>query len=254
MKSIFFDTPYVKFIGKSFLWFTSDSEEVYNHNINHRPGDLQKYKWVNSTVVYNINNLGFRGSDVDIAAPSVMFLGCSHTFGVGLPIENTWPTMIANALSLQCVNLGMPGASNDSAFRYAYYHIPIIKPKLVVLLSPDSSRFEIIEKDRRSWRLAVNTSFLKMLSLNLGKPGIIGPPEFKSGWNSFYTDWIMSKTNTFLNKQKNILAISEICTQHNITLLTLDVMDFPTVDLARDLLHRGRESNKNFAQLVLSKI
>ena len=91
-------------------WIGSDNEKWFSQNITRRPDLLQTY--IDNPIKYDINKQGFRSKfdfepynnrDVDLA------LGCSHTFGVGHYLENTWVDMLSKATGREIINLGSPG-------------------------------------------------------------------------------------------------------------------------------------------------
>lgn len=63
---------------------------------------------------YTLNSQGYREKewkDIDWSN-SYVFLGCSHTFGVGVPNDETLPKQVQSATGVYCVNLGIPGGNN----------------------------------------------------------------------------------------------------------------------------------------------
>jgi hypothetical protein len=119
-----------------------DTEQLYHKNLRDNYEELEKYGWIDRTILYKFNSLGFRCEEFT-DDPSIMFLGCSHTQGIGLPIESIWPTIVSNELNLKCVNLGQAGCSSDTAFRLLHGYIDKINPKIVVYMDPPGMRFEL---------------------------------------------------------------------------------------------------------------
>jgi hypothetical protein len=234
MKNIYFDSPLINYANKTYSWFSTDTIEQYSYNIKNRRNDLIKFEWLNKQISYSINSLGFRGPEFN-QAESIIFLGCSHTLGIGLKYEDTWPCLVSSSLNLQCINLATNGSSNDTAFRMAFHYVPEFKPKIVMLLSPAETRLEVIENNK-SHRLTVHDDQLPFL----GK------------WKKFYQSWVSNNTNTFLNREKNILAIREICKQNSVKFLYLKDTDIEPLDLARDLKHFGKISNINLKEKFLN--
>ena len=65
-------------------------------------------------VSYRVNSLGFRGDDLDFARPgSVMFLGDSFTFGLGVNDDEVFAELLNQSSDLTHLNAGVPGYSND---------------------------------------------------------------------------------------------------------------------------------------------
>jgi len=44
-------------------------------------------------------------------------LGCSYTYGVGIPTYMTWPSQIENRTGIKTLNLGVPGGSIQASYR-----------------------------------------------------------------------------------------------------------------------------------------
>lgn len=87
-------------------------------------------------VSYKINSDGYRGKDVDGVA-DIMALGCSFTFGVGLPEEKVWPSILSNKMNMSMVNLASPGDSAMGQVRKAFaYFEKYGNPKIIVCLFP----------------------------------------------------------------------------------------------------------------------
>jgi hypothetical protein len=151
------------------------------------------------------------------------------TIGIGLPITDTWATLVADQLNLNCYNLGIGGSSNDTAFRLSYTWLEKIKPKIVVFCQTFAERLEI-------WYSA----------------GIISNIAKESP--NFYNHWLSNNNNSDLNKIRNRLAVNHLCDQLNIKFICVDVKDIPDLDRARDLAHRGVKSNFEFSKFVLNRI
>jgi hypothetical protein len=230
---------YLKYANQTVDWLAGDTEERYLDNLQNKHESLTKFNWINANINYTFNSYGFRSEEFSLD-PSIIFLGCSHTVGIGLPLESTWPYLVSAQLGLKRFNLGIGGTSNDTAFRLGHNWIPQLKPKLVILLSPDSTRSE----------LHSHTDLIE----NLG----IWTDNYSE--SEYYKRWITHKTNTDMNHLKNILAIKQICSEYNIKYLHKNTdkidgwfADFSVrVDYARDLQHLGVKSNKILADYFIS--
>jgi hypothetical protein len=96
---------------------------------------------------YKYNKDGFRSSDFE-ENPEVITLGCSITFGQGLPVEHTWPHIFTELLNsggskYQFGNISYVGGSIMkcvSAF-FSVIKMYQIKPKYVIANFPNFERF-----------------------------------------------------------------------------------------------------------------
>jgi hypothetical protein len=93
-------------------------------------------------VSYEINQ-GFRCKK-SYDQIDLMTLGCSHTFGMGIPHKHTWGYQLTKKLQLNVdnyCNLGFCGASQEQSMIIASSVIMRHKPKIVAVLAPHCERF-----------------------------------------------------------------------------------------------------------------
>jgi len=87
--------------------------------------------------------------------------GCSHTFGQALPdvwnnirsgpSKYAWPQLLADKLNIECVNLGIPGASNKQIW-FRIVKIKFEPNDIVIILWSSQPRWCIIRKlEPTSW-------------------------------------------------------------------------------------------------------
>ena len=130
---------------KSWLKLDNKSLDMFCPN----PEDEQKKDTRN---VYNYNSLNFRSPNF-FANPDMIAIGCSQTWGVGVPDETVWPAVLARKSKLSYVNLGLPGASIYSSISSAMAYIEKYgKPKYIFGLLPDFRRLTVM------YRPDINTS------------------------------------------------------------------------------------------------
>jgi hypothetical protein len=224
---------YSKYANQTLSWLPMDTEKRYLDNLNKNYDLLKKYNWIGTDISYKFNSYGFR-SDEFSHDPGIVFLGCSYTVGVGLPVESTWSHIVSTKLNLKRYNLGIGGASNDTAFRLGHHWIPQLQPKLVIFLSTEPTRTEL-----HTASMVEN----------------IGVDEDVYTNSAYYKEWITNQANVDMNYEKNLLAIKQICSEHNIKFRHEKFSNIKkTAQLARDLAHPGIESNKLIAGYFLSKL
>lgn len=143
MKIYGFDSTHIPSVsrddyGKTLKWYPSDSKERYQPiNNSYGPDDID----------YKINEHGFRSDSFDIESEKrIVFLGCSMTAGIGLPLEHTWCYILLNYIKrdtgydIPYWNLGQPGGGLDILVRH-YYNFGIkLKPQIVFGFFPDYRR------------------------------------------------------------------------------------------------------------------
>ena len=230
-----FNHHYEQFANHEMQWHPFDSKERYMFNLENDYQRLKQFGWLdNHNFTYKFNSHGFRCNEFT-DHPNIIFLGCSHTVGVGLPVDKTFAQLVSKKLNLQCINLAVAATSNDTAFRLARYWIPKMNPKIVVVMSPDPARFELITSKN--------------------KVNFMPKPTPEPQYTGFYNDWIMCDDNLKLNQEKNKLAIESIAHQNSAKFIFLDALStIAYIDYGRDLWHCGVENNKVIADIILQKI
>lgn len=235
-------------------FYASDSEQLYNQNLVDNREELEKngwkhhkplpddrvigYKydynpddpaindWVNLS--YRINTHGFRGEEMPTASKkrSVICLGGSDTFGVGMPEGKLWTTLVGQTLRVRAYNLGMIHGNLGSAFRVLMYWLPKIKPSNVFLLAPENG-YEYM-----------STSGIQRMPNSL-------VPTTEDNW--------------VIQREMGMRSIKSLCDQFNTPLTIGDGISddyfslFPSHDYSRDLKHHGQKMHIYIAMNMLKK-
>jgi hypothetical protein len=213
-----------------------DTYELYQKNLQNAPNNWI-YKTKNITYSYNSN--GHRCKDVaDLDFDNyVLFIGCSHTEGVGVALEDSYPFILSNLLKCDYYNLGLGSTGID-----VLLHNLIIwftkfekKPKAVIIQWPDMSRSIIGEQN------------------NLQPVGV---------WdkNSDIMNFIASADIVKFFDARKVLAITLVETIVKVPVVNLSVGRLKPVhsncilgkviDLARDLSHPGIVSHYRFTKSI----
>ena len=189
---------------------------------------------------WQLDNLGFRNSIETKISDSLLALGCSFTAGVGLEVEETWPHILGKRIGISAYNAGQEGAGNYTAFRFARTLVPAYKPKAVFLLATFRARIEIITPFHND-----NVP----VTLNVSN---IEQPEYGN-----FGHIIMDEHLLRLTKEKNILAIEQICIDNDVPFYIIDIDDLPPVaevqPKARDGIHPGPEWQEDIANSFFEK-
>ena len=214
------------------------NKELFEKNLQNpqRKFWLKKHGWLDKKITYNLNNYGFRTSEF-AETENFIALGCSFTFGVGLPEEEIWTSLLSNQLNLPNWNLGVPGSSSDTSYRLAKYFIPMLRPKFVVMLEPPSNRFEVC----------------------YGKsPNIFtGTQDYEKDDRYFLKTWFFYDENSYLRAEKNKQAIAYLCNRYNTDFYCYDsnsLTQYNDKSFARDLQHPGTEAHEKFVNQVYQDI
>ena len=218
--------------GETLYWKGTDTKELFNQNcLDPRKKELlQRLGWLDPDIIsYVHNSFGFRDEEFD-DRPCSIALGCSHTEGIGIPEFYAWPKILSKLTGIHIWNLGVGGSSIDTTFRLLDHWLPKLKPKFVVLCSPNMNRVEIFD----------STNPVSIL------PNMY---EHVEHLRDYYKVWATSEYNNQVLKRKNLLAMQQLCHQVDIPFRYLDHMtSFRGAGHARDLMHYGVNAHHEFAQ------
>lgn len=101
--------------------------------------------YADKKIIYEYNYFGHRcqnQSEINFDN-YILFAGCSHSEGIGLELEKTYPYLVSKELGLDYYNLAASGCGLD-ALEYNIYNwffsVPK-KPRCLIVQWPDHSRF-----------------------------------------------------------------------------------------------------------------
>ena len=182
-------------------WYPSDTEELFNSNLKKYPDSIHLKNYKNNPIKYSLNNFGFRTPD-DFTLDDIgnVFLGCSHTFGVGHHLENTWAYNLSKKIGGKFYNISEPGSGVMTQYRLLKYFSNTIKFNNVYHFLPNEcwGRFEY----------PFSSSYFENLDLR---------PD--SNHAKLYKNWIDSVIFNDTWRNTNIMvyidAIKHICTKNN---------------------------------------
>ena len=128
--------------NSSVLFYGTDNNNDYEINKARLPLD-----WIYNSlpVTYNFNSNGLRMEKNIEQVDSNYFIafGCSHTVGVGVALENTWPYLLSKELNIDYINSAVSGSSiklNAINFFNMLDQVGTL-PKIVAFAWPSSVRY-----------------------------------------------------------------------------------------------------------------
>ena len=204
--------------------------------------ETQPDNWIyrTETITYKYNNHGHRCMDInDLSEGYILFAGCSHTEGIGLKLERTYPYLVSKHYQRSYYNLALGGTGPDVVmFNIIGFLSKVkIKPSMVIIQWPDFSRFFHINKD---WFL--NLYMASNPSNMILKYMIINDIPYRQ--NVFYRYNTLQHLNN--HGIKNI--VEETVEKDGETVK----VKFPYfVDKARDLSHGGNFTNMTRAKNII---
>lgn len=258
----------------------SNRKEMFGNAVHSTCGPDNPKNWNNkdrylADFDYQYNEHGFRcdSFNVDSKLP-ILFLGCSMTAGIGLPLKETWAYKIHQKIQtkknivIPFWSLAVGGSSIDLQSLYLLSIIDIIKPKFVFLLMPPIVRRHVhlnnkkilynpikgltfgseklTDKDQyiiqKAQELLTNKDYIVFESTKAMMSIDVACDKYQT--KIFYMCWdrITSTDTEFLdnvNSLKNFTQLSGI---------------LHTKDLARDGLHAGPKSHDEFVDYIWPQI
>jgi hypothetical protein len=191
-------------------------------------------KVVDTVNEYKINDLGFRGKLYE--SPEILAIGCSYTFGVGVPEDGTWPSILGSEINKDILNLGVPGATIKKTLELMVSYVSKYdKPKTIFALLPPFFRTSLIEdlgfysssrnvsqKDQQEINSQI--SFQSKMFCNRSKEEMFfekrdSPYQFKSkAKNITYMENVLSP-HQFISDSIDLISMMEdFCNSHKINL------------------------------------
>ena len=241
-------------LGQVNRWYPMDSEERF-HAVKEQ-FESEKgvpFPWTEECVSYNLDRYGFRGNTLpsNPVENSLMALGCSYTFGVGIKEEQTWTTLLGKHLNIPAYNLGAPAQGYETMFRLLHYWWPKIRSKNIFLYVNPGYRREYFNAHDHApgrWKHITNR--------RVGQEGALTEREFMM---------FMDEKNSIASKQRAVYAIKGFCDVNNINLFAVDLNPYAIedvtkrpefmehkdqwieLDVARDYAHPGPIFNEKLA-------
>lgn len=218
-------------------WCGSDNEERFNKHMadGATRKKMEQLGWSDPrAITYTYNHQGFRAEEFD-DRPAGLALGCSHTQGVGIRLEHTWPRLLSESLGMHVWNLGVGASGLDTNFRLLDHYIKILRPQFVVHAVPSIGRFEFFSEN--AWISVLPDQWCHS--------------RYKL-FDAYFQEYYLNDENSEINARRNLLAIQHMCSSRNVPYFALDVsLTMNMCDRsARDLSHPGPAQQRIFAEAV----
>jgi hypothetical protein len=110
------------------------------------PGKNPDSIYKDTDIIYKWNKYGFRSDEfVDDGRDCIIALGCSYTTGLGVPVKETWPSLLRDKINpnMKIYNMSLAATSGDYIVRALYKTIEILQPKAVFVLWPGFASREV---------------------------------------------------------------------------------------------------------------
>lgn len=221
-------------------WYPSDTKV----QLEKQPTEHKDY-WNNQPPIkYDLNAYGHRCEEISENRNSIMFLGCSMTFGLGMHKEKTWPVLVADALGKTEYNLGVPAGSMDSAYRLYKEWQPVAKSSITIVAVPPHYRCEkIIDNE------------VGNLYQNIGQWSIANDVrEGNKDRAQRHLEEELNDSSMYVSFNKNSDAIKQVSAETDSKLFFVDYVKLGKIVIGkkgRDGIHPGEQWHKNVAENVL---
>lgn len=238
----------ISLLGKpnsTFLWYPQDDEKTFKNNLKENPTDPSLLYYVKNPINYTVNSNRFRTVDeFSLEDPGNVFLGCSHTYGIGLHQEHTWAYKVNSVIGGKFWNLGVPGSSLQMAYLMLLRYYKDMNIKNVFMYHPHLHRYLTYNNDK--WHNLSIHNF--------------NQTEAKSRLSKRTVSNYISTEYSYLNFSAYSNAIKYLCNKLNVPLYL--ITSFPNVDYnnlpddninARDLKHFPTTSHNYLANEFLKK-
>jgi len=203
---------------------------------------------------YYINEYGYRGKwNLETEKPRIGFLGCSNTFGIGVQEHQIFANLVSDEFKdYEFYNLGLPSASIERISHVFSLAAPLLKLDIAIFSLPTFGR----------------SCFVMPEGIRDYIPGHVGGPFNKKFSNHFLN--LMNEKTLDFRAFTLIDYIITIARLHNVRIFfntwePLDnkkllksyptEMQFPglsTTDLARDRLHPGPRTHREYADIIIN--
>lgn len=223
----------------------SDNEVRFKRNLLIQPKD---WKYRTKEIIYNLNSQNYRTSeweDIDWA-DSVVALGCSNVFGVGLAEDETFCFKLQKMLKRPVINLGYGGCSNDLIVNNCALLINNFKtPKIIIIGWTAMSRLTYYENKE------IESINKNNMSKNLYL--LINKENFTISENICAHNYFMLETVKAILKDRCRLLFFSLF-KETAEVFKCKYFDNKFSYVARDLMHPGEEINDNIAKYLYNEI
>lgn len=171
-------------------------------------------------VSYYLNNVGARGNwdvrNINKNDFIIVVFGCSFTFGVGMPYESTFSSIILRRLSkyypnAKLINLGFPGGSISKTLKLYKYLTDCCKVDIAIFNFPTQWREELVIPTKK-----FTPNKTQIINFQNLIPNV--PPSYNKDLEKKHKEFYSYTTNqtALYNNFKNISHIDLIGKYHNI--------------------------------------
>lgn len=127
--------------NKTTGWENSTAEQDFLNSLKEMPAD---WYYRNVDITYTYNSLGHRSKEIeDVDLDNyLLFIGCSHTEGIGMEADKIYPHLLAQTLNCDYYNLALCATGIDIVLHNLtiWFSTVLKKPKALIIQWPDFTR------------------------------------------------------------------------------------------------------------------
>ena len=177
------------------------------------------FKQVDIETEYYFNNFGYRDSDWN-SKTEILAIGCSNTYGVGVPIEGRWTNILEKKINKKINNLSIAGGSiNELVSKSFEYFKQFGNPETMLCLFPDPFRIQLPFKEKliKGYWYGDNTDlFLQTVNFPYSQNNFEKIKYFKMPYS--YEEILPLELPLFFSMQ-SIHMLEQYCKSNNIKLI-----------------------------------
>ncbi len=219
---------------------------------------------VNPLFDYKHNSFGFRDKEL-LLETDMLCIGCSVSYGVGVPEDLRWSNVLAKTTNLSFNNLSVVGISTYEIAMILISFLKFIKTKKVFILLPESNR-ELIPKIEPNGEIVYFNTFDNYKSIKLDNLEYEISDNYYKLPETYHLDKFRSIVQFLLLylESKNIDTYigtwSKISSKFINKFIQSNFQKTKIIDLierdckGRDMKHPGVLYHKNLANVIYEKI
>lgn len=235
--------------NRSLDFINKEEKELFVINLRKYPQSETLNTYREHPISYVHNNLGFRSyENFQEGDEGNLFLGCSHTFGESLYLEDTWGYKVNKQIGGKFLNLGIPGTSMETGARLLLTYLKYFKVRNVFVYYPHIYRYEFLSDETEK----LGKHWITIL------PHTHEPEENWPGVNFTLRSSLLNDDVAVSRYLSSFYSIVGICNTKKIPLYFTELNDSqkfinPASRKARDLTHYSTSTHDFLATRALER-
>lgn len=224
---------------RKFTVFNSDTEQLFNENLSSQP---EEWEYRSKDITYTRNEYGHRSKPInELHDDFILVTGCSLTEGIGLSIDDIYPTLLGKELQKDVYNLGLASSGQDLIYYNLSLWIKNIKkkPSLIVIQDTYDDRAYI---PKNGGILPLGPWFDRI------PKGLLTDTESENFKNLVLSEY--SQHYNYIVKEMFLNHMRDL----DISVIVVAPDMFSPLDYARDLKHPGVKTHQFVCSEVLKEV